>query len=207
MGIYTHCSCVTQMYRHWRNWVWVYWVVWKRWWRNSSAGGKLQRRTSSCSEILPSRSGFAPRIWSIITIRKLWKGLTWTFISMWYVFVNRLLVWVSYILIVCSIVKFVVGGHSQVLYVLTSSVSKSQLSIHGLLSLLTLNCEGCSVSEGHCSKKYSLETVWFWDPAAMQMLVHVCWVLSWNKINRSSNWLTCESNDPLIVCGKFSKVL
>lgn len=91
IAIFMCCSCVIQMYRHWRNWVWVYWVAWKRWWRNRSAGGKLQRPTSSCSETLPSRSGFAPNTWSTITLRKQWKVLTLALTPIWQAIVSSLL--------------------------------------------------------------------------------------------------------------------
>lgn len=58
------------MYRRWRNWVWACWAVLKRWWRNSGAGGRLQRLTSSCCETSPSKSGSVLRTWSTSTIRK-----------------------------------------------------------------------------------------------------------------------------------------
>lgn len=69
-------ACVFQMSSRWRNWVWAYWVDWKRWWRSTGAGGKSLKPTSSCSAILPSRSGFVPRTWNITTIRKQWKVFT-----------------------------------------------------------------------------------------------------------------------------------
>ncbi len=60
---------------------------------------------------------------------------------------------------------------------------EGSLSIHGYLSLLTLSCGGCSVSEGHCSKKYSLETVSVRPCSNADVCVCVCWVLSVDAVS------------------------
>lgn len=150
------------MCRHWRSWVWVCWVGWKRWWRNSSAGGKLQRLTFSCSETSPFRSGFAPRTWSTSIIRKHWKVWTWT---LKYTPVRP--VWGSLLACNkckyswCCVLSFAVRLGLYLMLIYTGYVYlrplEGTLSYYSSLSLLTLSWGGCSVSQGHCSKRYSLE--------------------------------------------------
>lgn len=135
------------MYRRWRNWVWACWAVLKRWWRNSGAGGRLQRLTSSCCETSPFRSGSVLRTWSTSTIRKSTHC--------------RLLCHQCLLLSCCPFFflllffnVFNYSRHSKLLPLVglvCFCPLEGTLCWYGWLTLLTMSLRGCSVSQGHCS--------------------------------------------------------